>query len=249
MNGKPNPQSCNRKDDLVTYLYGEATPTESRAFEQHVKDCNSCREELEAFTGVRRVMQTWEVETVPRIEIDVRPTFWQTVKQFFVVTPVWGKVVMAGACGLVLLACLNVRVTVGRDGVTFSTGLQPAPQVVETRVLPTKQVEPPVTMQDPQPTTVARYDEKAIRVLVEELIKASESRQDGKLASQFEVLATQLKARNDAELIKAVSALKREQRQQLLNVLHEVDRQQEAPDLLDLLGQAQTRDTSTDLEP
>ena len=249
MNGKPNPPNCNHKDDLVTYLYGEATPAESRAFEHHIKECASCREELEAFTGVRRVMQTWEVETVPRIEIDVQPTFWQTLKQFFVVTPVWGKVVMAGACGLVLLACLNVRVAIGRDGVTFSAGFQPAPQVVETRILPAKPVEVQPTLQNPTPTTVAQYDEKAIRVLVEELIKASESRQDGKLAAQFEVLATQLKARNDAELIKAVSALKREQRQQLLNVLHEVDRQQQAPDLLDLLGQAQTRDTSTDLEP
>ncbi|MBX7219853.1 MAG: zf-HC2 domain-containing protein [Blastocatellia bacterium] len=228
-------RGCDRQEDLVGYLYDEATPEERKSFNLHLDECGVCRAELKAFKGVRDTMQDWDVQRVPRIELNIRPTFWQSLRQFFNVTPLWGRFVMAGAGALVLLAFLNVQISVGSQGVTFSTGFsKPTPQpVADTQLI----APPSVDNSTPNQPTPVKYDEAKIKALVEEMVKLSETRQEAKLKTQLQNISLQLQTQNQAALVKAVASLNKEHRVHLLNALQEVDRQKE-PDLLDLLGQA-----------
>jgi hypothetical protein len=56
------PRGCDRAEEFVTYLYGEATPEEAGGFRKHLSSCAVCREELAAFGGVREVVGEWRAE-------------------------------------------------------------------------------------------------------------------------------------------------------------------------------------------
>ena len=56
--------SCARADDLVTYLYGEATADEARDFEGHLRQCAACRTELADFGGVREAIGDWRLQAL-----------------------------------------------------------------------------------------------------------------------------------------------------------------------------------------
>src|SRR5829696_4322569 len=66
------PRGCERAEEFVTYLYGEATPDESKAFRQHLEACAVCREELSTLGGVRESFGAWRAEalgSVPSLNI------------------------------------------------------------------------------------------------------------------------------------------------------------------------------------
>lgn len=72
--------TCARAEDLVTYLYGEATADEARDFEGHARLCEACRAELAAFGGVREAIGEWRQQalghlTHPAVESDASPLF------------------------------------------------------------------------------------------------------------------------------------------------------------------------------
>lgn len=56
--------SCGRAEDLVAYLYEEATPTGARDFESHLRLCAACRTELAAFGGVRQAIGDWRLQAL-----------------------------------------------------------------------------------------------------------------------------------------------------------------------------------------
>lgn len=229
--------ACDRKEDLMTYLYDEAAPAERQSFEMHLTECPQCRDEIESFSMMRGQMQAWELGPAPHIQVNIKPTLWQAFKQFFQVAPMWTRFATAGAFGLILMALLNFQVTVGPNGVTFGVG-RPTTQPQQVAVAP------PPTVNPPAPVQVANFDEAATRKLVAELIAASETKQEERLKGQLQMVAAQLKAQNQAELVKFVNSLNREHRRQLLAVLNEADRRQ-SPDLLDLFGQVQSPDGGT----
>lgn len=222
--------ACGRSDDLVTYLYGEATPVEAADFEKHLNACGDCRDELTAFQAVRGNLQGWELEAVPpRIDVAIKPTFWQSLKDLFSVTPLWGRLALGGVGTLALLALFNVSVTVGNGGVTFSAGWnrQPAQVAVAT----------PAPVQSPQtPVQVRGTDEAAVRAIVSQLIKESERRQAEQVEAKMVALTSKMTTQQRAEFVKAVSRLKQEQRVHLATLIQENSRRG-APDLLDLIGQ------------
>jgi len=45
--------ACNRQDELISVLYGEVSAEDRRQFQSHLRQCASCNEQLEAFSGVR----------------------------------------------------------------------------------------------------------------------------------------------------------------------------------------------------
>jgi len=49
---------CN-KDDLVSYLYDDLAAPARAAFEQHLRACEECRDELQSMRGVRADLLTW----------------------------------------------------------------------------------------------------------------------------------------------------------------------------------------------
>src|SRR5258706_15800314 len=56
MNERP---VCHRAEDLVTYLYGEASEAEALDFRNHLRQCESCRSEFTVFNQVHESITVW----------------------------------------------------------------------------------------------------------------------------------------------------------------------------------------------
>src|SRR6478672_454490 len=122
-----NSATCERADDLVSVLYGEASEREQREFELHVKQCASCRAEFAAFVQIREAVGEWRDEALngfvssPVVATPPRKSAVAALRQFFDLSPWW----MKGAIGFAALVfCLLVVLAVGR-----LSSSQNAPQV------------------------------------------------------------------------------------------------------------------------
>jgi hypothetical protein len=146
---------CARGEELVAYLYGEATKEEAGLFRQHLEACAVCRGELAAFGGVREAVGVWHAEalgSVPSLNIGevfapVREALpfatpkrsaRAALREFFSLSPVWLR---AGAfaaalavCALVVLTLARAEVRWGSDGLAFRTGVTERVVKEEVRV-------------------------------------------------------------------------------------------------------------------
>jgi negative regulator of sigma E activity len=61
MNERP---VCHRSEDLVTYLYNEASATEAQEFSSHVETCEACRAEFAVFSQVHESILLWRNEAL-----------------------------------------------------------------------------------------------------------------------------------------------------------------------------------------
>jgi len=113
------------KDRLVSYLYDDLADGERATFERHLRECDDCRDELNALRGVRADLVSWSPP---------QPDFgFRVVREPKVVpmpvrswrgwwTPAAG---LAAAAVLVLAAAsaiAHVEIHSGPDGVTVRTG-------------------------------------------------------------------------------------------------------------------------------
>lgn len=103
------PRDCDRKDELMDYLYGEATAGARAAFEAHLGACASCSGELAAFGRVRDEMSAWQVGFAPRTELVLpRPKLptLEVLREFLGLFPMWvrGAALAAAAAGILLVA-------------------------------------------------------------------------------------------------------------------------------------------------
>lgn len=112
-----NSATCERADDLVSALYGEANEREQREFELHVKQCASCRAEFAAFAQVREEIGEWRDEALngfvssPVVATPPRKSAVAALRQFFDLSPLW----MRGAIGFAALVfCALVVLAFGR---------------------------------------------------------------------------------------------------------------------------------------
>jgi hypothetical protein len=119
--------SCGRAEDLVTYLYSEATTDEARDFEGHARRCDACRAELAAFGGVREAIGDWRQQalgplTHPAVEPTTSPLFnaaetskprsapsaLAALREFFTLSTAWVRAatvaVALAFCALVVIA-------------------------------------------------------------------------------------------------------------------------------------------------
>src|SRR5215203_5605353 len=99
------PRGCERGEELVAYLYGEATKEEAGLFRRHFEACAVCREELAALGGVRADFGAWRAEalgTVPSLNIEEalapasvipaaprKRSARAALREFFSVSPLW----------------------------------------------------------------------------------------------------------------------------------------------------------------
>lgn len=121
MNNK-NQFVCDRKEDLVAYLYGEATVAERASFERHLNDCGDCGAELKAFGRVRDDLSAWQVGFAPRTEFVPPKTKMDALRELIGMFPVWARgLAMAGAAAAVVLMALSVYG--GRNGSPINAGL------------------------------------------------------------------------------------------------------------------------------
>ena len=110
---------CVRAEDLVTYLYGEATRDEAKDFEQHTRSCSSCRTEVAAFGEVRQAVGEWRRQalsslTSPAVQPAHRFAPAQTrsplaaLREFFNLSPTWMRAATGFAavlfCALAVIA-------------------------------------------------------------------------------------------------------------------------------------------------
>lgn len=117
-----NQSGCDRKEDLVTYLYGEATAIERNSFERHLNECGDCGTELKAFGRVRDDLGAWQVGFAPRTEFVPPKTKVEVLRELIGMFPVWARgLAMAGAAAAVVLMALSVYG--GRNGSPMSGGL------------------------------------------------------------------------------------------------------------------------------
>ncbi len=61
MNERP---VCHRSEDLVTYLYNEASAAEAQDFASHVEACEACRAEFAVFSQVHESILLWRNEAL-----------------------------------------------------------------------------------------------------------------------------------------------------------------------------------------
>jgi hypothetical protein len=117
---------CHRAEDLVTYLYGEATEVEARDFTEHLQQCDACRSEFGVFRQVHDSVLLWRNEalgsafspTAVSIESTVdskqfvqherKLTALAALREFFSVSPLWLRAATAFAA--LLLCVLGVLV-------------------------------------------------------------------------------------------------------------------------------------------
>jgi anti-sigma factor RsiW len=142
---------CERGEELVAYLYGEATKEEAALFRGHLDACAVCREELDAFGGVRAELDAWRAEafgTVPSLNIEEalapaprtaaprKRSARAALREFFSLSPLWLR---AGAFAATLAVCALLALTLTRaevrwdsDGLAFRAGA--SERVVKERV-------------------------------------------------------------------------------------------------------------------
>jgi hypothetical protein len=117
---------CARAEDLVAYLYNEATRDEARDFEAHLHECISCRTELATFGHVREAMGEWREQALgslasPAVEADATRAFAPAVaparrrsalvalREFFTLSPAWMR---AATAALALVFCALAAIAV-----------------------------------------------------------------------------------------------------------------------------------------
>lgn len=114
-----NSATCERAGDLIAVLYGEASESEKRDFELHLKQCGNCRAEFNAFAQVRESIGEWRDEALTGFvssqvpAAPVRKSAMAALRQFFDVSPLWLKGAVGFAamifCVLVALAVLRLQ--------------------------------------------------------------------------------------------------------------------------------------------
>ena len=145
LNNGASPRGCERAEELVAYLYGEATPDEAKAFRRHLTGCAACRDELAAFGGVREAVGEWRAEAlsaVPSLNIkealtplvgpahlapERKRSAAAALREFFSLSPLWLQAGAAAAvlvvCGLAALALARTEIRRDAGGLVFRTGV------------------------------------------------------------------------------------------------------------------------------
>jgi hypothetical protein len=116
---------CARAEEMVTYLYGEATLAEANDFEKHLQNCSSCSSELATFGQVREAVGEWREQalgslTSPAFAANAARHFTPAeapvrtrsaiaaLREFFTLSPAWMRAATAVAavvfCALAVIA-------------------------------------------------------------------------------------------------------------------------------------------------
>jgi hypothetical protein len=242
--------TCDDKATLIAYLYGDIDTATQRRVDAHLATCARCAAEVTALGDVRAELASW---TPPDAELGfaivrksephaaqvLRPApgveRWRTV-------PAWAQ---AAAAVLVLaagLAIANLQVRSGPDGFSVTTGWMAAPAPVPTAapqsddawrtalVSLEQQLRNEIrAARDQQPAAVrasgpATADEATVR-RVQQLLAASEARQQQELALRFTQFTSDMNMQRRADLLRISQSFGQfgdqmmQQRQMLNNVI------------------------------
>lgn len=113
--------TCERAEDLVSVLYGEAGERERRDFEVHMQHCGNCRAEFAAFAQVRESIGEWRDEALSGFVSahaavpPARKSALAALRQFFDLSPLWLKSAVGFAA---VVFCVLAALAVWRSGPT-----------------------------------------------------------------------------------------------------------------------------------
>ena len=162
---------CHRAEDLVTYLYGEASEVEAKDFAVHLQRCDSCRSEFGVFQQVHDSMLLWRnealgsafnpavvpveasVESTQFVRHERKLTAFDAVREFFSVSPLWLRAATAFAA---LLLCALGLLTISRS---WNRPVQVANK--EPTQVTDPKTEPKYSQQDVDKAVQAKLDEIA----------------------------------------------------------------------------------------
>jgi len=117
---------CHRAEDLVTFLYGEASEVDAKDFTQHLQQCDACRSEFGVFQQVHDSILLWRnealgaafsptavsiestVDSTQFVQHERKLTALAALREFFSVSPLWLRT--ATAFATLLLCALAVLV-------------------------------------------------------------------------------------------------------------------------------------------
>jgi hypothetical protein len=98
---------CHRAEDLVTYLYGEASEVDAKDFAGHLQQCDACRSEFGVFQQVHDSILLWRnealgsafspaavsvestVDSTQFVRHERKLTALAALREFFSVSPLW----------------------------------------------------------------------------------------------------------------------------------------------------------------
>ena len=213
--------TCNDKQTLVSYLYGEIDDATRQVVDAHLATCAACASEVMALGDARAELGLW---VPPDVELDftivkksqlpaanvLRPArWWNTV-------PAWAQ---AAAAILVLAAgaaIANVQVKSGPEGFQVTTGwMQPAAPAlsepfdgaaVERRVEGAlvaleQQLRTEIRNARPQEARVSGPIDEATISRVRQLIAESEQRHEQALAMRFVEFTRDMNMQRRADLM------------------------------------------------
>lgn len=152
---KNHTEACDRTNDLVTYLYGEASEREAEDFARHMDRCALCRDEMAAFSHVHEGIVEWRNQSLPSFEVQsyAAPAFSEAserkrsavaaLREFFTLSPAWMRAATAVAtlavCALVVFAVM--RMFKRPETVVVERIVQTGPTETELKEMVDKQVE------------------------------------------------------------------------------------------------------------
>jgi hypothetical protein len=218
--------TCDDKQTLISYLYGEVDHDTRQAVDAHLTTCVACSDEVTALGDARSELGLW---VPPDVELDftivkksqlppadvLRPArWWSTV-------PVWAQAAAAILVLAVGVAIANLQIRSGPEGFVVTTGWMSAPAAAgapSVRVASGPEVEgwkPALVALEQQLRTEIRstrdqdtavgartpVDEATIR-RVQQLIAASEQRHEQQLAKRFVEFTLDMNMQRRADLMK-----------------------------------------------
>jgi anti-sigma factor RsiW len=210
--------TCDDKQTLIAYLYDEVDPPTRSRVDAHLLSCARCAAELQALDHVRAELAEW---TPPDAELGfavvrrtdhhdqanvLRPAqWWQTV-------PTWARAAAAVLVVAAGAAIANIQVRSNAEGVVVTTGWMPLSQSVDGAAVE-RRVEAPspndwqtalaaleqqlrgeiqsARQQDPVRVSAPSVDDATIP-RVQQLLAASEERQNRELALRFTQFAREM---------------------------------------------------------
>ncbi len=115
---------CHRAEDLVSYLYGETSETDTFDFANHLQQCDACRSEFAVFNQVHDSIQLWRdealgasfnpahvaspvaIDSTQFVRHERKLSALAALREFFSVSPLWLR--SATAFAALLLCVLGV---------------------------------------------------------------------------------------------------------------------------------------------
>lgn len=121
---------CHRAEDLITYLYGEASEVDAKDFAGHLQQCDACRTEFGVFQQVHDSILLWRndalgaafspaavpvestVDSTQFVRHERKLTALAALREFFSVSPLWLRAATGSAA---LLLCVLGVLAISRS--------------------------------------------------------------------------------------------------------------------------------------